>query len=137
MKALPSTANFGILVLSARIEPPLRELEGSTATTATRWPTAVSFVPIASIKVDLPTPGIPVIPIRSALPVWGNSTSSSAAALWRWLGLVDSTRVMARPMALRSPAITAAARSRSPTSPLPSSPGIALDINADVTFSPV
>ncbi len=53
-------------VLSPRIEPPERADEGSTASTATRNPCPVSISPNASMKVDLPTPGVPESPIRSA-----------------------------------------------------------------------
>ena len=45
--------------------------EGSTASTATRWPRPVSIEPSASISVDLPTPGAPVIPDPWAPPVLG------------------------------------------------------------------
>ncbi len=61
-------------VLSPRIEPPLRVEDGSTASTATLWPCAVSDVPSASMVVDLPTPGAPVMPSRTALPVAGSSS---------------------------------------------------------------
>ena len=60
-------------VLSPRIEPPVRPLDGSTASTATRWPAAVSMVPKASMKVLLPTPGTPVMPTRCAPPACGSS----------------------------------------------------------------
>ena len=54
-------------VLSPRIDPPLRRLDGSMASTATRWPAAVRRVPSSSMKVDLPAPGVPVMPTRTAL----------------------------------------------------------------------
>src|ERR1700722_8975469 len=57
MKALSAAASRAMRVLSARIEPPVRAEEGSTASTATRWPAPVRYVPIASTVVDLPTPG--------------------------------------------------------------------------------
>jgi hypothetical protein len=41
MNALSSAASRAIRVLSARIEPPVRAEEGSTASTATRWPSPV------------------------------------------------------------------------------------------------
>ncbi len=53
-------------VLSPRIEPPVRVDDGSTASTATRKPCEVSSVPNASMNVDLPTPGTPLMPIRRA-----------------------------------------------------------------------
>ena len=38
MKACGSRASRSMRVLSPRIDPPLRRLDGSTASTATRWP---------------------------------------------------------------------------------------------------
>ena len=61
-------------VLSPRIEPPVRLDEGSTASTATLWPLAVRVAPSASMVVDLPAPGAPVIPSRTAWPVNGNNS---------------------------------------------------------------
>ena len=49
-------------VLSPRMLPPVRFELGSMASTATRWPAAVRCVPRASMNVDLPTPGTPVMP---------------------------------------------------------------------------
>ncbi len=70
-------------VLSPRMLPPVRVDDGSTASTATRWPRSVSIVPSASMNVDLPTPGTPVIPTRVAPPDFGSSrTSSSCAFAW-------------------------------------------------------
>ena len=54
-------------VLSPSTEPPVIALDGSTASTATRWPSSIRRKPSASISVDLPTPGEPVMPMRSAL----------------------------------------------------------------------
>ena len=66
MNAFGSRANRSILVLSPSIDPPdLIEL-GSTASTATRSPIPVRYVPKLSIKVDLPTPGVPDRPTRIA-----------------------------------------------------------------------
>ena len=56
------------------------------------------------MNVDLPTPGEPLMPMRTAPPVSGSSSSSTASASARWSGRVDSARVMARASALRSPA---------------------------------
>ena len=94
-------------VLSPRIEPPLRALDGSTASTATRWPASTRCRPSASMNVDLPTPGAPLMPTRIAPPVAGSSSSSSASASSRWSARVDSTSVIARASARRSPARTA------------------------------
>jgi len=55
--------------MSPRIEPPVREEEGSTASTATLRPPAVRLEPRVSMVVDLPTPGTPVTPTRIARPV--------------------------------------------------------------------
>ena len=44
-------------VLSPRIEPPGEGLEGSTASTATRWPRSIRCRPSASMKVDFPGAG--------------------------------------------------------------------------------
>src|SRR5690348_4169652 len=63
------------------------------------------------MKVDLPTPGTPEIPIRTAPPACGPSSASSSRASSRWSARVDSTKVMARETELRSPARTPAARS--------------------------
>jgi hypothetical protein len=38
------------------------------------------MLPSASISVDLPTPGAPVMPTRTALPVSGKSACIKAAA---------------------------------------------------------
>src|SRR5262245_6063334 len=100
-------------VLSPMIEPPLRRLDGSTASTATRCPAAVSRVPSSSMNVDLPDPGVPLTPTRTALPVAGSTSSRSAAASARRSGSVDSISVIERASARRSPA-----RSRSASSPM-------------------
>ena len=64
------------------------------------------------MKVDLPTPGTPDMPTRQAFPELGSTRSSSSAALTRWSGRVDSTRVMALASAARSPPMTASASER-------------------------
>jgi hypothetical protein len=40
----------------------------------------VRYVPSASIVVDFPTPGAPVIPIRALLPVAGRTLFNSSCA---------------------------------------------------------
>ena len=90
-------------VLSPRIEPPVRVEDGSMASTATRWPRPVSMVPRASSVVDLPTPGGPVRPSRTARPVAGSTACRSARAVRRCSALRDSTSVMARAKTARSP----------------------------------
>ena len=56
-------------------------LEGSTASTATRCPWPIRYSPSASMKVDLPDPGEPLMPMRIDRPVAGRSASSTASAL--------------------------------------------------------
>ncbi len=75
-------------VLSPSTEPPVRMLEGSTASTPTWCPSAVSRVPSASMNVDLPTPGTPEIPTRTARPVLdvepGQQLARRLAVLRAW-----------------------------------------------------
>ena len=63
--------------------PPVRAEDGSTASTATRWPAAVRLLPRVSMKVDLPTPGTPLMPTRCAEPVCGTNPASSRWACSR------------------------------------------------------
>src|SRR5688572_4240243 len=58
------------------------------------------------MKVDLPTPGAPLMPTRNESPLLGSSASSSAPASRRCPGSVDSTSVIAFASALRSRAST-------------------------------
>ncbi len=58
-------------VLSPRIEPCVRVLDGSTASTATFAPPAIRCIPSASSRVDLPAPGAPVMPMRRLGPCGG------------------------------------------------------------------
>ena len=111
MKASGSRASRSIRVLSPRIEPPERAEEGSTASTATLSPRSIRNMPKASMKVDLPTPGVPDRPMRSASRPDPASASISAVARARWSARLLSTRVMARASARRSPARTRFARS--------------------------
>ena len=83
MNALGSRESCSIRVLSPRIEPPERALDGSTARTATRRPCAVSMVPKLSMKVDFPTPGVPDMPIRMACRSAPFSRSINSAACSR------------------------------------------------------
>src|SRR5262249_20783463 len=101
-------ASSDILVLSPRIAPPPRFEAGSTASTAIRRPSAMPARPKRSMKVDLPAPGGPEMPMRTAQPVCGSSASTSRSASARWSGRVDSTRVTARASARRSPRRNAA-----------------------------
>lgn len=88
------------------MEPPVLLDEGSTASTATRWPMPVSRVPKASMKVDFPTPGTPLIPIRRAFPECGSSAVRSCWARARWSARDDSTSVIARATVARDPSMT-------------------------------
>ena len=83
--------------------PPVRVEDGSTASTATRCPRAVSMLPNASMNVDLPTPGTPVMPMRVAFPAYGASCTSSSWASARWSARLDSTSVIARARSARVP----------------------------------
>ncbi|SHY44845.1 Uncharacterised protein [Mycobacteroides abscessus subsp. abscessus] len=58
----------------------MRVDDGSTASTATRCPCSMRYIPSASMVVDFPTPGTPVIPTRSAFPPSGESSSSNCCA---------------------------------------------------------
>ncbi len=80
MKALRSTESCVMRVLSPRIEPPVRDDDGSTASTATLWPAATRLDPSVSMVVDLPTPGTPVMPTRIAVPVKGSSFCTNCRA---------------------------------------------------------
>ena len=105
MKAFISVASRAMRVLSAKIEPPVRRDDGSTASTAILCPSPVSMLPSASIVVDFPTPGTPVMPTRTALPVlWSNSWVRAAAAR-RWSARLLSISVIARDSTVRSPAL--------------------------------
>ena len=67
-------------VLSPRIEPPLRSELGSMASTASLCRREVTIPPTASMKVDLPAPGTPVMPMRIERPAWGRHFSMISCA---------------------------------------------------------
>ena len=67
-------------VLSPRIEPPPRLDDGSMASTASERPCSRRDSPKRSMKVDLPTPGTPVMPSRTDLPARGSRAPSNASA---------------------------------------------------------
>ena len=79
MKAPVFCDSSSIRVLSPRMEPPVTLEDGSTASTATLWPCSMRYSPRASMKVDLPTPGTPEMPMRIELPVWGQQAFEHAA----------------------------------------------------------
>ncbi len=103
MNAWSLTASAAIRVRSPSIDPPVRVLDGSTASTATLWPASISFTPSASMSVDLPEPGTPVMPTRTALPVCERSSRNSSRERWWSSGRRDSTSVIARASSRRSP----------------------------------
>ena len=70
MKTLGLCTSVSIRVLSPRMEPLLRSELGSIASTESLCPRLATMSPIASINVDLPAPGTPVIPIRTDRPEW-------------------------------------------------------------------
>src|SRR4051812_13380677 len=61
------------------------------------------------MKVDLPTPGVPVMPTRWAPPVLGSIDCRRAWPVRWWSARVDSTRVIARAKARLSPDSTCSA----------------------------
>jgi hypothetical protein len=64
---------------------------------------------MASMNVDFPAPGTPLIPTRTAEPVDAVSSRIRAPAASRWSARVDSTSVIARAMCARDPERTACA----------------------------
>ncbi len=109
MKASAARLSPSMRVLSPRMLPRVRLLVGSMASTATRWPAAMRANPSASMSVLLPAPGTPVMPTRSAPPLWGSSRRKTSCAVSKWAGALLSIRVMARASTARSPASTPAA----------------------------
>ena len=69
MNAESVSARSAMRVRSPRTDPPERDEDGSTANTAILCPCSISRVPIALMKVDLPAPGTPEMPTRTARPV--------------------------------------------------------------------
>ena len=97
-----------IRVLSPSTEPPVRMLDGSTASTPTRWPWPVSRVPRASMNVDLPDAGHagdadPHRRRAHAAAASSASAVSSSRAAARCSRLDDSTSVIACETAARRP----------------------------------
>jgi hypothetical protein len=82
--------------LSPRIEPPVLFDVGSTANTATLFPSSINFDPKASIKVDFPAPGVPDKAILiDLLSLLVNKSLIRLLASFLCLGSVDSTNVIA------------------------------------------
>ena len=80
MKTSGLAEMLSMRVLSPKIEPPLRSELGSMASTASLWRSEVTMLPIASMKVDLPAPGTPVMPMRTDRPAWGRQRSMISCA---------------------------------------------------------
>jgi len=80
MKASSRWLSNSMRVLSPRMEPPDTDDDGSTASTASFLPCSINQTPRASMKVDLPAPGTPEMPMRMVLPVFGNSAFSTCCA---------------------------------------------------------
>src|SRR3954469_2541458 len=124
MNASGSTDSRCIRVLSPRIDPPERADDGSTASTATFDPAPVRSTPSWSMKVDLPTPGTPLMPTRRAPPACGSSSTSSSCAFSRWSARRDSTSVIARAITRRFPASTPSTSAGTSTGRLTSRPPV-------------
>ena len=106
-----SRLRYSILVLSPNIDPPLMEELGSTAKTANLFPSCTINCPIDSIKVDLPTPGGPEIPILILDPSAVRMLSSNFSERVTSLAFFDSTRVIAWAIAFLSPDTTPSTKS--------------------------
>ena len=111
MNTFLSRLRDAILVLSARMEPPLMDEVGSTARMANRLPSFRISCPSASIKVDLPTPGVPEIPILMEDSLAVPSCSSNASAMAWSSAFIDSIRVIACAIAFLSPDLIPSAKS--------------------------
>src|SRR4051794_38950946 len=77
---------------SPRMAPPVNGLDGSTASTPTRWPAWRSARTSSFVVVDLPTPGEPVSPTTWAVPACGASAAATAGSA----GSPFSTRLIRR-----------------------------------------
>ena len=80
MKTLGLDEMLSMRVLSPRIEPPLRSELGSMASTASLCLSEVTILPTASMKVDFPAPGTPVMPMRTDFPACGRHFSMISCA---------------------------------------------------------
>src|SRR5664280_1530387 len=91
--------------------PPENGEEGSTARMPTRLPRPRKAPTRALVKVDLPTPGLPVIPKMCARPVCG----ASVAITSRSAGWPSSTSEISRATARGAPALAASTRAGTST----------------------
>ena len=105
MNAMSLDARKFIRVLSPRMLPPPFGLVGSTERTATRCPKSVTiWRPRASMRVLLPAPGTPVIPIRTESFSGKRQFSATWSAKSRSLGRELSINVIAFARIVRFPA---------------------------------
>src|SRR5665647_3136032 len=91
--------------------PPEKGEDGSTARMPPRLPRALSAPTSALVIVDLPTPGLPVMPKMCARPVCG----ARAAITSRSAGWPSSTSEMSRATARGAPALAASTRAGTST----------------------
>src|SRR5690242_5160166 len=91
--------------------PPENGEDGSTARTPTRLPCARKAATSALVEVDLPTPGLPVMPMTCAVPEWG----ASAAMTSRSAGWASSTSDIRRATARGEPALADSTRAGTST----------------------
>ncbi len=104
MNAAGARPSSAIRVLSPRIAPPPRFDPGSTASTAMRRPRAIPSSPKRSIKVDLPAPGGPEMPMRVAFPQAGRIVVDQPLGL---MPMVGSRRFDECQCARQRPAVAA------------------------------
>ena len=99
-----SPASSRMRTRSPNIAPPVKGLEGSTATIATVCFCATRmFFARQLTKDDLPVPGAPVMPTRCALPARANNRSNACSPAGVWF----STSVNKRASSRRLPRVTA------------------------------
>ena len=120
MKLRSLRASAGIRVLSPRIEPPERALEGSIASTASRLPVAMRARAEGLDEGGLAHAWRARDAEAHGPPACGSSAWSSASARSRSSSRVDSMRVIAAASARRSPARMAATGGAGPSLPAPS-----------------
>jgi len=88
---------------SPRTAPPLNGLVGSMHKTATVFPLDLSFVIRLSIRLLLPAPGGPVIPIRWALPVLGYSSERISFFSWELFSIREIIEAIFLKFRVQSP----------------------------------
>jgi hypothetical protein len=103
MKQKSDFASSSIRVLSPSMLPPVMGEDGSMAKTAIFFPDLTRKSPRASIKLLLPTPGGPLMAMRSELPQVGSNFANISSASARCSGRVLSVNVIARASQSRDP----------------------------------